>query len=339
MHITKASSFKFICTISFTGYFFLMVSCKQRAESSNTISEAVSELGICEVYSPDVPLAPGVFPVEKEALSHRAECNKARAKEIGLPTEDFESLGTVRRRELKFLPAVSLASSANCNLDYKPIALGKESLTFSDSFSATFDDERLATTKDENGLPLIPPRAADRTLSQVAIDEDVKARAGITENELNVLISYMGWSFKEINSTLYEHQDPTPAVRLKIRLLASALAKIRKTFSVSGVSRRWVSMDAGTLAKIYPVGSCVAAESFLSASYDAYGNGPGKFGSEIAIIFTKKVAKVDMLADNKLKMEKEVIFTPGTVFRVLRMDENIESPGHTKVYLQQCPCE
>jgi len=47
----------------------LVGGCKQQADSSTTLSDPLDELGICEVFSPDLPLSPGVFSVEREALS------------------------------------------------------------------------------------------------------------------------------------------------------------------------------------------------------------------------------------------------------------------------------
>lgn len=150
---------------------------------------------------------------------------------------------------------------------------------------------------------------------------------GFTEAEISAIRSYTGAFYGEVNRALWDEKAGTPlepGLRAYQTVMLPALGKIQ---SYQGAVKRFSELPAKVLAE-HQVGSVVTYDAYTSTSFDpnwAWQGGANSTPNGFLIYAAKRGKSVANISTSPA--EKEVLFAPGTRFKVLSRKERETRPG------------
>lgn len=260
--------------------------------------------GLCVLFDPSA--GPAAL---RQEISTPEDCTPAKASERGWPLSG--GFGPrPRLYSLQFHPSAPLVEAcATSTSPASPLAV------------------------DEAAAQLSPTPFSESSLSEIARLRVVQDDTGMSLAEMVAIRAYMGWGFKEMNESLRTGRSHGPMWDARIALATAGLEHLGENnkYLVNGLVKRSVP-SAVALDRLYPEGSCVTEAAFTSASQGDIADGATLFGSRNIFILAKRGRDVSPLAAGKMAREKEVLFPPGTKFRVRN------AFGAEKVVLEECPC-
>lgn len=322
----KSSSLTAINLLVGTVLFFQM---SQAAVSDG--DHDADELGLCQLLLVTKGLP--AYVVESEAFSRRHKCSVENANQLGFRTEQFDYQGRPKSFIVRFVPAAPLKNPQDCQQGQQPVRLNGTPTLFDSHLQIDANDLQV-TELDHARLNTLPASQRSAELEAIRL-------AGLVPYEALAIKGYMGSAYMDMNRALRGETSASPNLVSRIRLAVSGLEKLARVpqYHVTGIVRRALNIEPEAFAQLYPPGECVTEKGFASAAEEIPPDGPTRFGSKILVILSKTAARVSSFAYGRFAEEREVIFRPGTVFRVYGHVENFQTPTSPKIILEECPCD
>jgi len=297
-------------------------------------ASAGAESGLCQVVAPRAETASSIGALQ-QVFARREDCLPDKAASLGLNLIQRDYQGRERILEMVFLPSVPLHSHQNCDLAQVPVMLDGQPTQF---------DFSLGTENNKNDMTLsgLNPRALYEVPESQRSAQTLMLRdTGLADHQALAIKGYMGGGYSKLNSALRSGTTDDMETAARIRLMVTGLNKMSRhpEYRAKGLVKRAVNMSVIDLEKLYPEGTCVLEKAFTSAAEGASGDGATRFGKDTLFILSKSGVRVSSLAGGRFEEEREVIFRPGTVFRVRNFISDGTLFGKTKIVLEECPCQ